>query len=622
MYYDQKISNGLSLLSKGQIQEADEIFCDILIKEPNFAEALYGRACVARASGNHALAIAFAGQAIEHKSLSYYYIPLGLSLYEQGHVAEAEAALKSAVLLNAYDPRAYHALALVQEGIGDNSSAELSFRKAIELLPASITYWQALIRFYWQGEAFDQAINIAKDAVKYNTGKIEFLHELAVLLNMRGMLGDAERVFCKMIRLNPQSISTYANLGAVLFKLNRLKEAKENLTYAFEHEPNAIETQVNLGLVQMALGELLAAKVLLQDAYQKAPTDSRIGLNLGTLLFELRELDEAEGIYRRLLEPVASVTVTEEDYHKIQYNLSIVLLAKGEFIEGWEHMEARHYLLNHFVDIDQIPIWNGTDLVGKLLVRVEQGLGDAIQFVRFLPELLKQHSVIIEVPKGLIRLFDVIVNSCHSNHHCEVIEKGSLVPEGVTHQVMLMSLPHLLQKKDIHSYQFDIEALKEEYPLTPSSCLKVGVCWSGSRDNHFDTLRSISISTIKTLLTISNIDFYALQMDLKKSELPKGFVGALPNGDIFKTASFIQQLDLVITVDTMIAHLAGMLGKPVWLLNRFGGDWRWYPAHQNEASNSLWYPTLKIFKQEQPLPPDQAWNALIEEVKADLVNLL
>ncbi|WP_086631886.1 tetratricopeptide repeat protein [Commensalibacter intestini] len=622
MYYDQKISNGLSLLSKGQIQEADEIFCDILIKEPNFAEALYGRACVARASGNHALAIAFAGQAIEHKSLSYYYIPLGLSLYEQGHVAEAEAALKSAVLLNAYDPRAYHALALVQEGIGDNSSAELSFRKAIELLPASITYWQALIRFYWQGEAFDQAINIAKDAVKYNTGKIEFLHELAVLLNMRGMLGDAERVFRKMIRLQPQSISTYANLGAVLFKLNRLKEAKENLTYAFEHEPNAIETQVNLGLVQMALGELLAAKVLLQDAYQKAPTDSRIGLNLGTLLFELRELDEAEGIYRRLLEPVASVTVTEEDYHKIQYNLSIVLLAKGEFIEGWEHMEARHYLLNHFVDIDQIPIWNGTDLVGKLLVRVEQGLGDAIQFVRFLPELLKQHSVIIEVPKGLIRLFDVIVNSCHSNHHCEVIEKGSLVPEGVTHQVMLMSLPHLLQKKDIHSYQFDIEALKEEYPLTPSSCLKVGVCWSGSRDNHFDTLRSISISTIKTLLTISNIDFYALQMDLKKSELPKGFVGALPNGDIFKTASFIQQLDLVITVDTMIAHLAGMLGKPVWLLNRFGGDWRWYPAHQNEASNSLWYPTLKIFKQEQPLPPDQAWNALIEEVKADLVNLL
>lgn len=622
MYYDQKISNGLSLLSKGQIQEADEIFCDILTKEPNFAEALYGRACVARASGNHALAIAFAGQAIEHKSLSYYYIPLGLSLYEQGHVAEAEAALKSAVLLNAYDPRAYHALALVQEAIGDNSSAELSFRKAIELVPASITYWQALIRFYWQGEAFDQAINIAKDAVKYNTGKIEFLHELAVLLNMRGMLGDAECVFRKMIRLNPQSISTYANLGAVLFKLNRLKEAKENLTYAFEHEPNAIETQVNLGLVQMALGELLAAKALLQDAYQKAPTDSRIGLNLGTLLFELRELDEAEGIYRRLLEPVASVTVTEEDYHKIQYNLSMVLLAQGSLVEGWEHMETRHYLLNHFVDMDQIPIWNGTDFVGKLLVRVEQGLGDALQFVRFLPELLQKYPVIIEVPKGLIRLFDVIVNSCQSDHCCEVIEKGNLVPEGVTHQVMLMSLPYFLQTQEIPSYQFDADAFKEEYTLIPSSCLKVGVCWSGSRDNRFDTLRSIPISTIKTLLMIPNIDFYALQMDLKKSELPKEFVGALPNGDVLKTASFIRQLDLVITVDTMIVHLAGMLGKPVWLFNRFGGDWRWYPAYQNEAKNSLWYPTVKIFKQEQPLPPDQAWNALIEEVKAELVNLL
>lgn len=621
MYYDQKISNGLSLLSKGQIQEADEIFCDILTKDPNFSEALYGRACVARASGNHALAIAFAGQAIEQKSLSYYYIPLGLSLYEQGHVAEAEAALKSAVLLNAYDPRAHHALALVQEAIDENSAAELSFRKAIELVPASITYWQALIRFYWQGEAFDQALNIAKDAVKYNTGKIEFLHELALLLDRMGMLEDAERVFRKMIRLNPQSISTYANLGAVLFKLNRLKEAKENLTYAFEHEPDVIETQVNLGLVQMALGELLAAKALLQDAYQKAPTDSRIGLNLGTVLFELRELDEAEGIYRRLLEPVASVTVTEEDYHKIQYNLSMVLLAKGSLVEGWEHMEARHSLLNHFVDMDQIPIWNGIDPVERLLIRVEQGLGDTLQFVRFLPEFLQKHSVIIEVPKGLIRLFDVIVNSCHSDHRCEVIEKGSPIPEEVTHQVMLMSLPHLLQKQGIPSYQFNIEALKEEYTLIPSSHLKVGVCWSGNRDNRFDTLRSITKSAIKKLSTIPNIDFYALQMDLKKSELPKGFFGALPNGDIFKTASFIQQLDLVITVDTMIAHLAGMLGKSVWLLNRFGGDWRWYPAHQNETKNSLWYPTLKIFKQEQPLPSDQAWNALIEEVKAELVNL-
>ncbi|CAI3946252.1 Flp pilus assembly protein TadD [Commensalibacter communis] len=618
MFYDQKISRGLSLLSEGKIQEADIIFYDILTKEPNFADALYGRACVARAVGNHALAIGLAGQAIESKSCSHYYIPLGLSLYEQGHHVEGEAALKSSILINPYDSRAYHALALIQEAMGNKQQAEIAFRKAIELQPSSLTYWRALVQFYYQGEAFDQALNIAKDAVKNNQDKIEFLHELGVLLNQMGLLGDAERVFRKIVRLNSNIISAYANLGAVLFQLNRLKEAKDYLLYAFEREPEIIETQVNLGLVQMGLGFLLEAKVLLQDVYEKAPTDPRIGLNLGTVLFELRELDEAEELYHRLLEPNASNSVTAEEYHKIEYNLSMVLLAKGKFIEGWQHMEARHYLLNHVVDIDKIPVWNGKAHAETILVRAEQGLGDTLQFIRYLPMLLQQYSIVIEVPKELVRLLEIAISLCKSEHSCIVIEKNSVVPENITHQVMLMSLPYLLQTQKIPQYQLYLENCQTE-PLADH--LKIGLCWMGNRGNHFDLLRSIPLSDLTSLLNIPNIEFYALQKGLKKSDLPKGFTGIVPHGDLLKTAQFIQQLDLVITVDTVIAHLAGILGKPVWLLNRYGGDWRWYPAYQNEKGYSSWYPTLRVYQQKQPLPPVQAWNNLIEEVKAALIKI-
>ncbi|MDI2113640.1 tetratricopeptide repeat protein [Commensalibacter nepenthis] len=619
MFYDQKINHGLSLLSKGQLQEADNIFCDVLTKEPNFSEAFYGRACVARAAGNHALAIGFAGQAIEIKPQSHYYIPLGLSLYEQGHSAEGEAALKSSLLLNPYDPRAYHALALVYEAMGNQQGAEHAFRKAIELQPSSLTYWKELIRFYYQAEAFEQALNIAKDAVKNNVGKIEFMHELGVLLYKMGILGEAERVFRKIIRLNLNIISAYANLGAILFQLNRLQEAKKNLVFALEHEPEVIETQVNLGLVQMGLGALSEAKELLQSAYQKAPLDARIGLNLGTILFELRMLDDAETIYRHLLTPSEFISLTEQEYHKIEYNLSMVLLAKGNVIEGYEHMEARHSLLNHFVDSDHIPIWDGKEPAETLLVRAEQGLGDTLQFIRYLPALLQQYSIVIEVQKELVHLLELIVSSCQSDHSCVVVEKNSVLPEGITHQVMLMSLPYLLQAQEIPQYQLRLETCQSQHI---SDGLKVGLCWMGNRDNHFDLLRSIPLSNFSSLLDSHKIAFYALQIGLKKSDMPKGFVGALPCGDLLRTAFFIQQLDLVITVDTMIAHLAGILGKPVWLLNRYGGDWRWYPTYQNENNNSLWYPTLRIFQQKQPLPPDQAWNNLMEEVKAELATIL
>lgn len=620
MINEQKIQTGLTLLSQGLVKEADKIFCDILQKTPDCPEALYGRACVARAAGEFAQAIGFAGRAIEIKAQPYYYIILGWALYEEGLLEEAQVALKNAVLQDPYDPRAYHGLAIVQEALGDQAGAELSFYKAIELQPDSLTFWQELVRFYWQGKAFDQALNIAKDAVKNNPGRIEFLHELGIVLYQLRQLGDAERVFRKIIRLNPKVASAYANLGAILFQLNKLKEAKIYLIEALKKAPEIIETQVNLGLVQMGLGELGESKIRLEQAYQKAPQDARIGLNLATLYYELRELEKAEKLNLDLLGLAQDLVISQNDQEKITYNLSSIFLAQGAFQRGWEQMEVRHHLLHHFKENDVISVWNGKDITTLLWVRVEQGLGDAIHFARYLPMLLQKFSLVVEAPKNLVRLLQEILSSCDTAYPWQVVEKGSPLPDGVTHQAMLMSLPYLLQTETIPAYQIDQSHFQEAQPFIMSDHFKVGLCWFGNKEYRFDYLRSFPLSEFFALFSVPRVDFYALQTDLKKSDLPKEFAGILPSGDLYKTACFIQELDLVITIDTVVAHVAGMLGKPVWLLNRFGGDWRWYPAHQDEQGNSLWYPTLKIFRQDQPLPPDQAWKSLIQKVKVELLQ--
>lgn len=620
MVNEQKVQTGLALFSQGLVKEADKIFCDILQETPDFPEALYGRACVARAAGEFAQAIGFAGRAIEIKPQSYYCITLGWALYEEGLLDEAQIALEKAVLQDPNDPRAYHGLAVVQEALEDKAGAELSFYKAIELQPNSLTFWKELVRFYWKSKAFDQALNIAKDAVRNNPSRIEFLHELGVVLYQLRQLGDAERVFRKIIRLNPKIASAYANLGAILFQLNKLKEAKDYLVEALKQAREIIETQVNLGLVQMGLGELIEAKILLEKAYQHTPQDARIGLNLATLYYELRELEKAKKLNHSLLEQAQNLAITQVDQDKIGYNLSSILLAQGNFKKGWQQMEVRHDLLHHFKENEAIPVWNGKDITPLLLVRVEQGLGDAIHFVRYLPILLQTCAIIVEAPKSLVRLLQAILSSCDTLYSWQVIEKGTLLPDGITHQAMLMSLPYLLQIETFPAYQIDKSLFQEELPFITSDHFKVGLCWFGNKEYRFDYLRSLPLSEFFALFSVPKVDFFALQTDVKKSDLPKGFAGILPNGDLYKTACFIQELDLVITVDTVIAHLAGMLGKPVWLLNRFGGDWRWYPAHQDMHEHSLWYPTLKIFQQDHPLPPDQAWKSLIQKVKAELLQ--
>lgn len=614
----------MELLADSKINEADAIFCQILEKFPNASEVWHGRACVARSLGRSDLAIGFAGKAIALKKISYYFITLGLALSECGHNNEAEAALNSAVLLNSYDSRAFNTLGCLQNKLEKISEAEMNLRRAIELQPESIGYWRDLIQFYWHHNNYQQAFNIAKDGANFNKNDVFFLSELANICFKLGFYQEAEILFRQVLIKLPRDPIACANLGALLLHLQKLKEAEDYLRIAYHAFPKILENQLNWGMLQTRLGNLDTAKIVLSKAYKQAPEDQNCVLNLGTVLYELKQLDQAQVLYENALSGITTGVQETQEHYKIRYNLSIVMLAKGFFAKGLELMESRYYFMDILDHSSPIPLWNGkTNLKRRLLVRTEQGLGDNIYFARFLPFLLEKCDIVIEVSSTLKTIMERILNyTCvKTKHKFQFIERGQNLPSDIDYQCGLLSLPFLLNC-DLFSPSFPYLICEESSSertdwVHDDNFLNVGLCWAGSPNYAFDQLRSSSLSEWMPLLELKNINFYSLQYDYDKKNLPKQLTPVSFSKDMYLLAQTINQLDLVITVDTAIAHLAGALGKKTWLVNRYGGDWRWY--HHIDKKSCCYF-DVTIFQQNRTMSKINAWSTVIEEIKSELIR--
>ncbi len=615
--YKLLIKLGMDYISEGKFQEADQAFFEILESNPDEPDALYGRALVFYMAKRFDLSIGFAGRAVQLSSKPEYYVILGKALHCQGHLNEAKSALKSAIILQPSDDRALNAIARVYNDLDDYTRAEQTFKQAVELQQKTFNYWNDLIDFYWDRHFYETALSVAQESVRNNPGEIDFLFKLALVLQALNLLDEAVIVYKKIIHLKHDDYGAYANLGGILFQLNQIDEAKHYLEKAFDKQNDNSECQVNLSLVYMAEGSLLKSLKLLKKVYDKFPADLKIGLNLGTLFFELGMIDEAEKLYIRLFHDDDLHFLSEEDQNRIKYNLSSVLLAKCQFKEGWRLMESRHPLLEIAPEYSDIPFWDGKVLKGTLLIRSEQGLGDILQFIRYLPYLDKNLSIILEVPLPVYRLVGLVIVQQELNNICKVIVKGEEINQPIDFQARLMSLPYLLDINFIPIMPTVILDKTNEIVLHENK-FHVGICWAGSPDYRFDRIRSISFKLLSTLFSIQHVIFQSLQINFSQKLLDKYKILTLPQGDLLDTAIIMQKMDLIITVDTVIAHLAGILGKETWLLNRYGGDWRWYNQSPDIPKKNLWYPTLTLFKQEKAGNGEESWQAVIDKVKLAL----
>lgn len=430
---------------------------------------------------------------------------------------------------------------------------------------------------------------------------------LGIVRQQQGRLAEALALYERAVGLKPAMPEAWTDLGALLLQLRRLDEAEKALGTAFRLAPTDVATQLNLGNLRLEQGRLDEAMALYQTVLNAEPNHAAAMLNLGRALKELGRPADALRHYRQA-EALAPDNAT------IRWNLGVCRLLLGDWLRGWQGFEARFAADAVAGPGIDGPAWTGGP-VGTLLIHGEQGLGDTIQFARFAAPakargvgrvVLAAQAPLMELMRGVAGIDAVVPQGGPPPPYDAQIAMMSL---GAALQITGTSLP---PAPYLTADPKRARAWAER--LGPG--FKVGLVWQGHRLHRNDRNRSLPAAALAPLLAVPGIHWFSLQ-----KEPATGDLTALPGvtdlaaelTDFTETAAAIQAMDLVIAVDTAVAHLAGALGRPVWLALPHAPDWRWLMGR----SDSPWYGTARLFRQSER----GVWSGPVAAMKAALARL-
>src|SRR5689334_4626039 len=459
---------------------------------------------------------------------------------------------------------------------------------------AATLFDQALALF--RGGRVAEAKRIARRILADQPKHAPALHLLGVALSHQGNHTEALRYIDAAIQIEGQSSSIYNSRGNVLAALQRYEEAVADYRKAIALKPDFAEAFANRGGALQELKRFDEALASYDKAIALKPDYAEALCGRGTTLQALKRLDEALANYDKAI-------ALNPHYADAYMNRALIKLLLGRYHDGWPDNEWRWRTKNFPSKSPSIkvPAWHGEDLSGRhILVFSEQGLGDVIQFFRFLPLLAERKcKVTLLAPAKLVSLLRL------SSDQIEIISELGNV-ENIDFQVSLMSLPHAFDTRleTIPSKTPYLAAPPErvkvwEEWLPKSRALRVGIGWAGNPNFSTDTSRSIGLPRLLPLLSVPGVQFISLQKDLRSGdeELLRQHPQVIHVGDRLKdfgeTAAIMSLLDLVISSDTAPVHLAGALRRPVWVLLRHVPDWRWLL----DRDDSLWAPSAKLFIQ-------------------------
>ena len=577
---------------------------------------------------------------------------LGASLHGQGRHQEAVDAFARAVQLRPEDADAYGGAAAALAALGRRDEAEKRFRQALRLKPDEGEATARLGVLLAVAGRLDEAIALLKQAAVLRPTDAAVHQNLGVALAQQRKPEEAARALAEAVRVKPDYAEAFYNLGNVLQTMGRREEAMAKYQEAVRLRPKYGEAFNNLGLLLTEAGRHGEAAVLLQQAVRLRPQAAEGHNNLGLAYTSLGRFAEAEGCFRealrldpgyveghnnlgsvykeqgRLEEALACYDLAlrfDPQSASTRYNRSLALLQNGDYEEGWKEYEWRWKRKQAARRAFRQPRWDGSSLEGRtILLWCEQGLGDAIQFVRYAP-LVKARGgcVVLECPAFMMPLFS----------SCAGID--ALVGEGTPHpdfdvQAPLMSLPGLLgttletvpaDVPYLHAEQARVE--KWRMRLESVSGFKVGVAWQGNPRHPWDRWRSFPLWKLESLAAVEGVRLVSLQVGAGTEQL-QALDGRFPVEDMGKgfnaeggafmdSAAVMKNLDLVVTADTAAAHLAGALGVRVWVALAAVTDWRWMTAREDTP----WYATMRLFR--QTILGD--WDGVFERIRDDLRSL-
>jgi tetratricopeptide (TPR) repeat protein len=527
-----------------------------------------------------------------------------------------------ACTLNPKHAEAHNNLGATLHRLGRPEEAAEACRKALALAPDYAPALYNLGLALKEMDRLDEAAETYQKALAVRPGDPDTLNNLGGVLNALNRPAEAEAAFRRILPLREKDPEAHNNLGAALVAQGKFDEGMAAYTQAIALRPNYAEAHCNIGAAFCEQGRFAEAVEAARTALAFQPTSATAHNNLGIALQALGRLDEAESALRAALR-------LQDPFPEAHYSLSTILLQRGNYRDGWREYEWRWKggATNLTPRTFSQPRWNGEDLTGRtILLYAEQGLGDALQFARYASAVAARGGrVILEVAPPLVRLLGSVPGMA------QVVEAGRDLPPFDCH-LPLMSAPFVLGTT-LETIPADIPYVRPDPDqlavwrdrLNGLDGFKVGLVWSGDprpqdpRAHAIDKRRSLTLSQLTPVLQVPGASFISLQKGSPAKQLesiaakwrPLDWMEGI--ADFAATAALVASLDLVITVDTSVAHLAGAMGKPVWILSRFDGCWRWLM----DRDDSPWYPTARLFRQREP----GNWDAVVAQVAEELARL-
>jgi tetratricopeptide (TPR) repeat protein len=606
----------LRLHQAGRLGEAERLYRHVLAVDPRQADAVHLRGLIAQRVGDAAAAARLFGQAIRlNDSVAAYYGNLGIALF----------ALKR--LDDAID----------------------AYANALRLKPDWADSACNLGLAYYEAKRFDEAIAAQDAAIRLKPDLAEGHFNRGLALSESGRRPDAMIAYRRAICVKPDYAEAYCNFAHVVRDQGRRPEAIAAVYRALRLRPMFAEAHYNLGNIWSDLNRYGDAVAAYRAALCIRPDFAEVCCNLGIALQNQRQLDKAVAAYNaairikpgfaeayynlgnglkdwgRLDDAIAANQAAirfRPDFPKAHFNDSLACLVRGDFAVGWRKFELRwrggtsELRQRSFAQ----PRWEGENIFGKtILLHAEQGAGDTVQFCRYVPMVAARGGrVVLEAQRPLLPLL-----ACLPGVE-RLIAAGDPLPD-FDMECPLMSLPGVFGA-DLGNIPSEVPYLRVDEAMVGrwgerlghgNGVRRVGLVWAGRPEHSNDHNRSLPPAALNPLWSVPGIRWYSLQMGERRADLaafPPGLVEDLsPHlADFAETAAALSRLDLLVTADTAVAHVAGALGRPAWVMVPVVPDWRWLLNRED----SPWYPTLRLFRQTAYAD----WADVVRRVAASLTD--
>lgn len=607
---------GNALMASGQVEEAVSCYRQLLARMPHSAEAHAALANALQCQGKRDEALESFRRAVALKPDDFgTHSNLGNALMAQGRPEDATACYRRAIELNPFFAETHAKLGNALKDQGKSAEALECYRRALECDPANAAAHNNLGNSYMDLGQVDEAVACYHRAILRRPGFAAAHNNLGVALAEQGRRQEAADCYARALEADPAYVEAHLNLGNTLKDQGKLDEALACFERALTLAPDCADAHYNFGNALMQLGQLSAAAASFRRALQRTPKNAAAHNNLGVVLKNLGETAAAEAHFNEAIG-------LSPDFDEPYFNRSTILLQRGDFLRGWAEYEHRWKTKEYAAPRRAFaqPRWDGGPLAGRtLLLHAEQGFGDALHFIRYVPMVAEAGgNVIAECQPPLKRLLR------NSFPRLPLFDSSEPLPPFDV-QSPLLSLPMLCRTTMenlprtvpyVEADENDIAAWRNRFAteagVADGSILKIGLSWAGNKEQANDRNRSMALRDLALLGGIPGIRLYSLQKGAAGQQARQPPAGMTivdwtdQLRDFADTAALIANLDLVISVDTSVAHLAGAMGKPVWTMLCFAPDWRYH----FDRDRCPWYPTMRLFR--QPAPGD--WRSVVENV--------